>query len=168
MISAEPVDLRRRWLVITLATVVMQFAYWPILFARGAAEDVSSAVSGGMVAFGVALVPFVFMALAFGSRHPRAPSAVLKAMGLSLLVGLPTIVILNVAVGVAAGFAAGGVVALARDPELHPLRLRWWAVIGMTVYLFALVLTVPDFAIMSGAVLPFTVLGLVDQAAETR
>ena len=171
MISAEPVDLRRRWLVITLATVVMQFAYWPIALGAGLASETDETLagaSGGLLALGLAMVPFAFMALAFGSRHLRAPGAVLRAMGLFLLVGLPLAVLLNTVVGTMAGLAAGGVVALRREDDVHPVRWRWWAVVAATVYLMVLLVVAPEFALISGAVLPFTVLGLVDQAAETR
>ena len=39
------------------------------------------------LAFGLALIPFVFIVLAFMSEHPRAPAAVFQAMVLALLVG---------------------------------------------------------------------------------
>ena len=38
----------------------------------------------------------------------------------------------------------------------------------MVAYLFVLRLIAVDYALLSGAVLPFAIHGLVDQAAETR
>ena len=53
-------------------------------------EDGREAASPGpFIAFGLALIPFVFVVLAFTSGHPRAPGAVVRAMGLTLLVGIP-------------------------------------------------------------------------------
>lgn len=167
METFEPVDLRRRWLAITAGTVVMQFAYWFVLFSLAVQEDESTAFGAELVVVGLAVVPFAFLALAFFSRHPRFPMATLKALGLFVLVGAPLMVLLDVRVGAAAGLAAGGVVALQRE-EVHSGRWRWIGVAVMTVYLTVLFAVSPSFAAVSGAVLPFTVHGLVDQAAETR
>ena len=165
--AADGVDLRRRWLVITLATVVVQFAYCPIVGSLGTREDGATAVQTGLLAFGLALVPFALMVLAFGSKHDDAAMATLKGMGWFLLVALPLVVVVDPLVGTVAGLAAGGQSALRRD-EVHSSRWRWYAVGALTVYLFVLRVVALEFAIVSGAVLPFTILGLVDQAAETR
>jgi hypothetical protein len=166
--GAEGTDLRRRWLVISLATIVMQFAYWPMIASLGTRDDGATAVAQGPLAFGLAFVPFAFMALAFGSRHDNAPMATLKALGLFLLVAMPLVVIVDPMVGIVSGLTAGGTAALQRDPDLHDLRWRWIAVGVVTVYVFVLRVVAVEFALMSGAVLPFAVHGLVDQAAEAR
>ena len=82
-----PLSPQRKWRAITLATLVLVPAYWAILlaFVAGASDD-----HGGIeqpaaaVAFGFALLPFVFVVLAFLSEHPSAPGAVVRAMGLCL------------------------------------------------------------------------------------
>ena len=86
-----PIDLRRRWIVITVATVVMQFAWWPTLAGIATASGEDSTFALGLFALGLSLVPAAFLALAFGSNHPRAAGATLRAMGLFLLVSLPVV-----------------------------------------------------------------------------
>lgn len=167
METFEPVDLRRRWLAITAGTVVVQFAYWPVVGSVAARESDTTAIAPELLAVGLGVVPFAFLALGFFSRHPRFPMATLKGLGLFILVGAPLIVLVNVVVGMAVGLAAGGVTALQRE-EVHPGRWRWIAVAVMAAYLLAIHFVAVEFALMSGAVLPFAVHGLVDQAAETR
>lgn len=166
--TAEPIDLRRRWLVITLATIVMQFAYWPSLASIAAATGEGTEPQAGLLAFGLAVLPFSFVVLAFGSRVPDAAMGVLKAMGLFLLVGLPLVVLIDAVGGMVAGLAAGGVVALAREPEVHSVRLRWLGVAVVALYVVLLRVVAADLALLSGAVIPFAVHGFVDQAVETR
>ena len=167
-LTTEPVDLRRRWLAISLATVVMQFGYWPVIGSLGTTTDGDRVVVWPLVAIGMGIVPFALMALAFLSRQPNPASATLRALGLFIVLGPPLIVLVDPMVGMVAGLAAGGVAALQRDPDVHSVRWRWWAVGAVTVYVVVLLLVLPAFAVVSGAVLPFTVHGLVDQAAESR
>lgn len=167
-LTTEPVDLRRRWLAIALATVAMQFAYWPVVGALGTNADGDRVVALPLVLIGIGIVPFALLGLALLSRHPNPGAATLKGLGLFLLVGPPLVVLLDPMVGMTAGLAAGGVTALQRDPDVHSIRWRWIAVGVLTAYVIVLLLVVPPFAVVSGAVLPFTVHGLVDQAAETR
>ena len=166
--TTEPVDLRRRWLAISLATVVLQFAYWPVVGSLGTTTDGERVIAWPLLAIGMAIVPFALMALAFLSRPPNPAKDTLAALGLFLLVGPTLIVLLDPMVGMVVGLAAGGVAALQRDPDVHSIRWRWIAVAAVLVYVVVLLLLVPGFALVSGAVLPFTVHGLVDQAAETR
>lgn len=168
MSDSEPLDLRRRWLAITLGTVVMQFAYWPVVGSLGLREsgEVGS-VAVELALFGAAIVPFAFLALAAASRHPDVGMATLKALGLCVLIAPALIAVAGPFVGTVAGLSAGGVVALRRD-DVHSLRWRWIAVVVTVVYVVVLGLFTAEFALMSGAVLPFAVHGLVDQAAETR
>lgn len=164
MFGKEPLTHRGRWLVITLATVVMGFSFWSFVAAARGEADLTA--DTGLLALGLALAPIVFLVLAFGSRHPNAPIAVLKAMGLFVVVGAP-LGLLDVVVGVSAAYGAGGVAALRREPEIHSLRWRIVAVALMTVYL-VVIIVVPDFQAMSGWILPFTVLGIADQIHEAR
>jgi hypothetical protein len=175
----DPLPLRTRWLALTAATIALQFSYWAIVAGASADPDAPEALETGvgMLAFGLALVPFVFLVLTFASRHPRAPTATLKGMGLFLLIGLP-VGLVHPAVGAAVGFAAGGVVALRSVDGVDTRRARWIAVLALAFYLGTLIFlgtllpALGGFALMSGAVLPFAVHGLVDQAlserAETR
>jgi hypothetical protein len=154
-------------LAIAAATVLLQFSYWPILM--GATGLFLDDRSLGPVYLGLALVPFVFLVLAFGSRHPRASGAVLRGMGLFILVGLPVGATVGPLLGVPAGFAVGGITAL-RPPDGFSRvgRARGIAVLAGLVYLVVVAVLAPLFAAFVGAVLPFTVLGLADQALEWR
>jgi hypothetical protein len=163
MSGGEPLTLRRRWLAITLASIALQFSFWPILTATTAA-GVEGFDGGGLLAFGLALVPLVFGVLAFASRHPNAPAQVLKAMGLFILIGVP-VTLVNALVGIVLGFGAGGIVTL-RPAEPDAAAWRWRALAIGAAYIVGLLFIAPDFAVISAAVLPFGVLGLVDQAAE--
>jgi hypothetical protein len=171
----DPLPLRTRWLALTAATIALQFSYWAIVAGASADPDSPEALETGvgMLAFGLALVPFVFLVLTFATRHPRAPTATLKGMGLFLLIGLP-VGLVNPAIGAAVGFSAGGVVGLRTVEGVDTRRARWVAVLALAFYLGALVFlgtllpALGGFALMSGAVLPFAVHGLVDQALAER
>ncbi len=166
MDGARAITPVRRWAVLAMATTAMQFAWWPVVYEVAASPDPEGGSAGGF-AFGLALVPVVFGILAFGSRRDDAPMAVLRAMGIFLVVGLP-LGLMDVVVGLAVGFSAAAVTAL-RGPEgLDTKRLRWFAVGGLLVWVSLLLAVAPGFAIMSGAVLPLLVHGIVDQAAEDR
>jgi hypothetical protein len=146
----------------------MQFSYWLIIVGATGLYRPEGERELGWVWLGVGLVPFVFLALAFGSLHPRASGGVLKALGLFLVVGLP-LGVLGPALGIPAGFAVGGAFAL-RPLEDHPhmLRARLIAVAAGLLYLGILWVIVPLFAVYVGAILPFAVLGLADQAMVWR
>jgi hypothetical protein len=94
-------------------------------------------------------------------------------MGLFLLIGLP-IGLVNIVIGLAAGFGAGAIAALRREPEVHPLKPRIIAVIAGSVYLFVLSLFgqvypgVAQFVLVSGAVIGLAVVGLADEVSEAR
>jgi hypothetical protein len=168
----NPLSPRRKWQAITAATVLLVPAYWAMLagIVGGAVDDEDEAVSNpaAFVALGLALIPFVFILLAFASEHPRAPGAVVRAMGLSLLVGIPVSAIAGDAVsGIVAGVAAGGAVALRPEP-LHGWRPRAAGVAVATAYAFVLVRTAGPIALLSAPVFPLTALGLADHYVEWR
>lgn len=157
----------RRWLALIVASLVLQFSYWPLVAAMTASLDGDEA-SAAAVALGLSLAPITYVLLAFMSRHPRAPGAVLKAMALLLLVGMP-VVLLNSIVGLFAGYAAGGVIALRPLPEGRPYRPRVIAVAIVAVYLFGLqLLGANEFALLSAAALPLAVSGIADEAMLGR
>jgi hypothetical protein len=70
---------------------------------------------------------------------------------------------------VPAGYAVGGITAL-RPPDgfARVGRTRGIAVAAGLVYLIVMAIVAPFFAAFVGAVLPFAVIGLADQALEWR
>jgi hypothetical protein len=161
----------RMWRAILIATLLLAPAYWSLLIG---VVSVASTKSGGVaapglwIAFGLMLVPFVFVVLAFASGHPRAPGAVAKAMALALLIGLPVSALSADAVtGFVAGVGAGGIVALASDVE-RPWRGRILAVVAVTLWAFVTVRVVPEAALLLAPALPFTSVGVADHLVELR
>ena len=165
-----PLSHHKKWRAITFATLAFVPAYWGIVMgAVAAATDGGPEPSAGpMIAFGLCLIPFVFIVLAFASEHPRAPRAVLRAMGLTLLVGIPVSAVAADAVtGLVAGMGAGGVAALRMD-LVHDWKTRAWAVAIVTVYTYLLLRTAPPAALLLGPVLTFAGLGVADHLSERR
>jgi hypothetical protein len=114
------------------------------------------------------LVPFVFVILAFASAHPRAPAAVARAMGLTLLIGIPISALAADAVtGFVAGIGAGGIVALRTDVD-RPWKARILAVIVVTAWAFVTVRLVPEAAVLLAPILPFTSVGVADHLVLLR
>ena len=169
--SAAPLSPRRKWRAILLATLLLVPGYWAMLAGVVAvASDDGGGVGypGAYIAFGLALVPFVFVVLAFLSEHPRAPGAVVKAMVLALLVGIPVSAIAADAVtGFVAGVGAGGLVAL-RPEVVQGWRPRVVALAAATAWAFLAVRTVPEVAVLLAPVVPFTSIGVADHLAERR
>jgi hypothetical protein len=167
----EPLSPAQKWRAITIATVVLVPAFWTILIGLVAgASDEPGGVSNpaAFVAFGLALVPFVFVALAFLSGHPRAASATARAMGLCLLVGIPISALAGDGItGMVAGVGAGGALAL-RPSDIGTGRARAAAVAVATVYTFFLAHTAGALVLLAAPVFPFTALGLADHLAERR
>jgi len=169
--GVAPLDPKRKWQTITLATLLLVPAFWAIL--AGFVAEASDRPEGApntvaAVALGLALIPFVFIVLAFMSGHARAPGAVLKAMGLALLVGVPVSAIAADAVtGIIAGVGAGGVVALRADAA-HNWRARAWAVVVAAMYTFVLVRTVGALALLPAPIFPLTGIGIADHLSERR
>ena len=167
--GAEPLSPRKKWRAITLATLVVAPAFWSVLAGVVAvgSDDPRAPAPAPLIAFGLALVPFVFIVLAFLSEHPRAPGAVVRAMVLSLLVGIPISALAPDAVtGFVAGLGAGGIAALRADP-IHSWKARAAAVTVVTLFVFLLVM-VSDVALLLAPALPFTSIGVADQIGERR
>jgi hypothetical protein len=154
----------RSWWAISLATIVMLFSYFP--YAAAFARPVEEGVDATSLGLGLAIAPFVFIALAVVSRHPR-PGRVLAAMAVLVVVGL-TIGLLSPALGAAGGFAAGGALAL-RPPELPgAMRTRLLAAAMATAYTFVLLLLITPAGVFTGAVLPLLSLGFADEWTRWR
>jgi hypothetical protein len=169
--GAQPLPPFKKWRAITLATLLLVPAYWSMLLGLvvGASKDRSIDINpGAAIALGLALIPFVFVLLAFLSEHPRAPGAVLKAMGLALLVGIPVSALAGDAVtGIVAGVGAGGTVALRADLA-HSWKARAIAVLLASVYTFVLVRAAGPVALLPAPILPFTGIGIADHLSERK
>ena len=170
--GAVPLAPDRKWRAIALASVLLAVAYWSLLagLVQLASDDADAGgpQAGAAIALGLSLIPFVFVVLAFLSEHPRASTAVLKAMGLALLVGIPVSAVAADAVtGIVAGAGAGGIAALRAD-DVHDRRTRVVALLFATAYTFILVRTIGAAALLPAPVFPFTCLGLADHFAERR
>jgi hypothetical protein len=169
----DPLPPERKWRAITLATLLLAPALWFLLAGLVAvASDEpggpSGPAAGAAIALGLALLPFVFIVLAFASEHPRAPGAVIKAMGLCLLVGIPVSAVAGDAVtGVVAGVGAGGMAALRADLA-HEWRVRAGAVTVAAAYSFVLARVAGAAVLLAAPIFPFTGLGLADHLSEWR
>jgi hypothetical protein len=168
--GAQPLPPRVKWRAITLATLVLVPAYWSLLggIVSIASDDRKAPNAAPLLAFGLALLPFVFVVLAFLSEHPRAPGAALKAMGMVLLMGIPVSALASDAVtGLVAGAGAGGIVALRSDVS-HNWKARALAVLAVTAYEFVLVRTAGPAALLLAPILPLTSIGVADHLSERR
>jgi len=171
MTDARPLPTRRKWMTIALATAVELVAFWAIIvgMARSTAEE-GSAISGsaaGPFALGFALVPFAFLVLAFGTNNPRAPGATLRAMGFFLIIGLPLIIFIEAATGLAAGFALGAIPAIRLEME-HSWKARLGWALGLVLYVFTLVFTgiAPGPGALSASLLPFVTVAFADWVVD--
>jgi hypothetical protein len=169
----QPLSPRRKWQAITVATLILVPAFWALLAGLVAVATDDSGDPGGpqaaaALAFGLSLVPFVFVVLAFMSEQPRAPRAVLRAMGMALVVGIPVSAVAGDAVtGIVAGVGAGGICAL-RMEGVQNWRARALAVLAASAYTFVLVRTVGPLVLLPAPVFPFTAIGLADHLSERR
>jgi hypothetical protein len=165
-----PLPPRRKWQAITLATLLLVPAYVFLLIGVVAAvsKSRSAPAPAPFVAAGLALIPFVFVVLAFASGHPRAPGAVLRAMGLALLVGImASAAVPDAVTGFVAGIGAGGVVALRADLT-HTWKSRAFAVVISAVWVAITVRVMPEVALFLAPVLPFTSIGVADHLQERK
>ena len=165
----EPLPPRRKWRAITLATLVFAPASWFILtgLVAGSVGGEGGPNAAASLALGLVLIPFVFIVLAFLSEHPRAPGAVVKAMGLSILVGvLVSAGAMDGITGLVAGVGAGGVAALRNDG--HEWRRRALAVILVSAWTFGLVRIAGPIALLPAPMLPLMGIGLSDHLEERR
>ena len=166
----NPLPPERKWRAITLATLLLAPAMWSLLggLVAAASDEGGGPAAGPAVALGLVLLPFVFMVLAFSSEHPRAPGAVVKAMGLCLGVGIPVSAVAADAVtGIVAGVGAGGIAALRADLP-HDWRTRAAAVALGSAYAFVLARVAGPSVLVAAPIFPFTGLGLADHYAEWR
>jgi hypothetical protein len=169
--EVDPQVPRRMWRAILLATLLLVPAYWSILIgvvSVASTDDGGVAAPGFWIAFGLTVVPFVYVVLAFASAHPNAPAAVAKAMALALAIGIPVSALsVDAVTGFVAGIGAGGLVALRSDVE-RPWRARMLAVLVVTAWAFLTVRVMPEAALLLAPILPFTSVGLADHLVVLR
>jgi hypothetical protein len=167
--SAKPVSARRKWAAISVATVIMAISVFLMLY--GAVEGAvlyETAAPGPPFALGLALVPFAFIALAFISGHPAAGGAVVVALLVAVPIALPLAALArDVVTGLAAGYGAGGVVALRRE-YYQSRRARIIAVVLTTVYVFAALRFDVATGVTAACLLPLAALGIADMASDWR
>ncbi|MFB3738601.1 MAG: hypothetical protein ACE14W_06515 [Candidatus Velamenicoccus archaeovorus] len=166
----EPLPPRRKWRAILVATLLLVPGYWAMMvgLVSFASDKEDAPAAAPFIAFGLALIPFVFVALAFLSEHPRAPAAAAKAMGLAVVVGIPASALAADALtGFVAGVGAGGIAAMRMD-QGHTWKARAVAVLAAAAYAFLTVRAAPDLVLLIAPVLPFTVLGVADHLSERR
>ena len=170
-IGPAPLSPERKWRAIALATVLLAPGVWLLvggLVALAADESVDAAAAAAAVAFGLSLLPFVFIVLALASEQTNPARAVLRAMGLCLLVGIPVSALAGDAVsGIVAGVGAGGLAALRADDD-HSTRARAASVALGTAYVFVLARVAGPVVLVAAPVFPFTGLGLADHWSEWR
>jgi hypothetical protein len=170
--GAQPLSPRRKWQTITVATLILAPGFWALLAGMVAAADDSSSADApnpaAALALGMAVVPFVFIVLAFMSTHPRAPRAVLQAMGLSLVVAVLVSAFAGDAVsGIVAGVGAGGIVSLRMD-EPQNWQARALGVAVAVVYTFVLVRVAGAIVLLPAPAFPLTAIGFADHMSERR
>ena len=166
----NPLAPKRKWQAITIATLLLVPGYWSLLagLVGTAVDDPDAPDVGASLALGVAIIPFVFIVLAFMTEQPRAPRAVLRAMGMALLIGLPASAIAGDAVsGIVAGVGAGGIVAIRAEPD-HGWRARAAGVALATLYTFVLVRTGSLLVLLPAPIFPLTAIGLADHYVEWK
>jgi hypothetical protein len=169
--GVDPLPPERKWRAITFATLLLAPAVWSLLagLVVVAADDTTGGpAAGAAIAFGLALLPFVFIVLAFASEHPRAAGAVVRAMGLCLLVGIiVSAAAADAVTGIVAGVGAGGIAALRADRD-HDWRIRAGAVAVAAIYSFVLARVAGAVVLVAAPIFPFTGLGLADHLSEWR
>lgn len=159
-------DRRKSWIAIGLGTIVMAISYGSLLLAIVASRSETPEAAGPAFAVGFALVPAVFVTVAFMSGRRNAPTAVLKAMGLWLLIALP-LVLFNPVFGLSVAFGIGGVLTL-KAPDTDSWKSRSVAVLLVAVYSLMMLFVIPALGLMSGGLLPLACLGLMDQYVDYR
>lgn len=160
----------RRWRAAIIATLVMQLSYQPLTLIRAAfrGADIEPGLVGNALAFGLGAMPVVLMTAVFISRHLSATSAVLKGMGLFIVLGLPLYLVVDPIVGATAGYAAAAVVTLRQDFGPYATQMRVVTAIGIVVATLLLVTVLDAASAVIGATLPFLAAAYVDHRVSQR
>ena len=151
---------------IFVGTLVQAVSFGSLMIAVYASTSDTGEAASPYFALGFMLVPIMCAVVAFMSRHPRAPIATLKGMGVWLVIGLP-LSLVNPVIGLGAGFTAAGAMTL-RPDVLSPGRNRAWAILATALYLAVLLVILPQSAILAGAVTPLLAVRAADLLTERR
>jgi hypothetical protein len=157
---------KRSWLAIGLSTIVLMVSYSSLLVAIVATQSDTPEAAGPTFALGFALVPVVFVAVAFLSGRRNAPTSVLKAMGVWLVVALP-LGLFNPVFGLCAGFGMGGVLTL-KENDTDRWQARTIAVLLVATYSLSMLWVIPAIGLLSGGISPLASLGLADYYTRNR
>jgi hypothetical protein len=165
-VTSEDQSYKRSWLAIGLSTIVLMVSYSSLLVAIVATRSDTPEASGPTFALGFALVPVVFVAVAFLSGRRNAPTSVLKAMGVWLLVALP-LGLFNPVFGLCVGYGMGGVLTL-KENDTDRWQTRTIAVLLVATYSLAMLWVIPAIGLLSGGISPLASLGLADYYTRHR
>ena len=165
--AESEVTARRTWLALTFASLVSATSTIAVVVAWVSGATDNQQQMGGLLALGLAIVPFAFLVLAYGSKHPSPAAATVLAMLMSLAVAVPMLAIArDVVTGMVAGYSSGAVIALRFEPDRHSRIGRWIAVALVTLYVFVLLRTVPEAGLFAGPILPLFAVGVADLFTE--
>lgn len=164
--TSEDSSYKRSWLAIGLSTIVLMVSYSSLLVAIVATQSDTPEAAGPTFALGFALVPVVFVAVAFLSGRKNAPTSVLKAMGAWLVVALP-LGLFNPVFGLCVGFGLGGVLTL-KENDTDRWQARAIAVLLVATYSLAMLWVIPAIGLLSGGISPLASLGLADYYTRNR
>ena len=164
--TSEDSGYKRSWLAIGLSTIVLMISYSSLLVAIVATQSDTPEAAGPTFALGFALVPVVFVAVAFLSGRRNAPTSVLKAMGVWLVVALP-LGLFNPVFGLCVGFGLGGVLTL-KENDTDRWQARAIAVLLVATYSLAMLWVIPAIGLLSGGISPLASLGLADYYTRNR
>lgn len=162
--SNKPATNRRRWLAISLATLIMLFSYAMFIFAFAVGSGDETVFAGGILGIALGLVPGVFITAAFVSQNQRTARATVAAMGLWIVVTAP-IALVDLPTGLVAGFGSGGIVAF-RLGKVHTWQSRAVAVAACVAYAFVLQRVSLAAGLLGAAPLPFVAIGIADIVTE--
>ena len=158
---------KRNWLALALGTIVMMFSYFPYAASFVSDSDGEVQINVGLVGIGLVVAPFVFVVVAFMSRHPNAPRRVLLSMALLLPVALG-VGLLYPVLGATAAFCVGGSLCL-RPPDLPDvMSVRFWASGFTVVYSLVLLVFVTPAGVFAGGLLPLMMIGFADEFTYWR
>jgi len=164
-VNADQGTSRPRWVAIGVATVLVLASFSALLagLVEDSAVEVNRAAAFGV---GLALVPFVFVVLAFTSRHPHAPSAVLKSLAVWPLVALG-LALVSIVLALNLAFGIAGIFSLAAGPRArYPVRAGF---VGLAaVYTTMLLVFVPAIGLMTAGAIPLVALGFADEFSNRR
>ena len=165
-----PLAPRVKWRAILLGTLLLVPAYWSVLagVVAVASDEGGGPVPGPLIAFGLCLVPFLFIVLAVLSAAPEGPRRGSQGDGADAPGRDPVSALAADAVtGMVAGIGAGRIAAIRAD-LLHPWRARALGVAAASLFVFLAIRTAPEAAILLAPCLPFTAIGIADHLSERR